>query len=65
MKTLNKNSPRKIREKDLVDELKNQLSNQYRNIFSHVNLANKNDFSQILQQSCLEIWRQTDHMTLN
>ncbi len=51
MKTLNKNIPRKTRERDLVDELKNQLSHQYRNIFSHVNLANKNNFSQILQQS--------------
>ena len=51
MKTLNENILRKTRERDLVDELKNQLSHRYRNIFSHVNLANKNDFSQILKQS--------------
>lgn len=46
-----KKNPNKYKERDLVNELKNQLSHQYRNIFSHVRLANNNDFRQFLYQN--------------
>jgi RNAse (barnase) inhibitor barstar len=38
-------------ERDLVNELKNQLSHQYKNIFSHVRLANNSHFRHSLSQN--------------